>query len=80
MDTPRGFRDARAGGKLYHTGTNDLQKLTLAGPVEKLLSTPAAGWGTRSSFRTAPSRGRPLVRESLFRSPTKFFGAAQPPG
>jgi len=42
--------------KAYRANAHDLQKLTLAGPVEKLISTPAAGRGTRSSFGTAPPK------------------------
>jgi len=58
VDSPRGFRHARAGRENCRAGTYDLQKLTLAGPVEKLVSTLAAGRGTRSAFGTAPSLER----------------------
>jgi len=50
--------------KLPSRAPTMIQKLTLASRMENLISTPAAGRGTRSSIRTTLSYGAPPVRES----------------
>jgi len=72
MDTPRGFRDAAAGGAttIPAVDESEAHAYRLGGDP---ISTPHAGWGNPPSFGCARF-SHACRSESPVRSPTKFSG------